>query len=188
MRKLQQLGNSRITRNRGRIAVFVGIFGLCAATLSFGTVASGRSTAHLAAPDAADTTTGLTNVYGGGNLKAADPSGGYWTTSGAGVITSHNGAPTFGSPAGMHLNQPIVGMASTPDGQGYWLVTATGTVHPYGDAKLYGSVATAGVIGIAASPDGRGYLIFTKSGKVIPKGDAHSSGAVAGGFAAVTAS
>ena len=36
----------------------------------------------------------------------------------------------------MHLNAPIVGMASTPTGQGYWLVAADGGVFSYGDALL----------------------------------------------------
>ena len=69
---------------------------------------------------------------------AADPQGGYWTVSSAGSITSHGGAPTFGSPAlsGLHLTQPIVGMASTTDGQGYWLVASDGGVFSYGDAKF----------------------------------------------------
>ena len=28
----------------------------------------------------------------------------------------------------MHLNQPVVGMAATPDGKGYWLVASDGGV------------------------------------------------------------
>ena len=35
---------------------------------------------------------------------------------------------------------PIVAMSSTPDGKGYWLVTAKGHVYHYGDAKNWGSV------------------------------------------------
>jgi len=33
-----------------------------------------------------------------------------------------------GSMGGIHLNQPIVGMASTPDGNGYWLVASDGGI------------------------------------------------------------
>jgi hypothetical protein len=33
-----------------------------------------------------------------------------------------------GSMGGTHLNQPIVGMASTPDGNGYWLVASDGGI------------------------------------------------------------
>ncbi len=39
---------------------------------------------------------------------------------------------------GQHLNRPIVGMAATPDGQGYWLVASDGGVFTFGDATFYG--------------------------------------------------
>ena len=37
------------------------------------------------------------------------------------------------------MNQPIVGMASTPDGKGYWLVASDGGIFAYGDARFWGS-------------------------------------------------
>ena len=40
----------------------------------------------------------------------------------------------LGSMGGFHLNQPIVGMAATPDGQGYWQVAADGGIFSFGDA------------------------------------------------------
>ena len=40
---------------------------------------------------------------------------------------------------GLTLNAPIVGMAATPDGGGYWLVAADGGIFSYGDARFYGS-------------------------------------------------
>ena len=36
---------------------------------------------------------------------------------------------------------PVVGMASTPDGQGYWLVAADGGIFTFGDAPFDGSAA-----------------------------------------------
>jgi hypothetical protein len=39
----------------------------------------------------------------------------------------------------MHLNAPIVGMAATPDGGGYWFVGTDGGIFSYGDAPFYGS-------------------------------------------------
>jgi hypothetical protein len=54
----------------------------------------------------------------------------------------------------MHLNQPIVGMAATPDGQGYWLVAADGGIFSFGDAYFRGSAGNlalnAPVAGMAA--------------------------------------
>ena len=39
----------------------------------------------------------------------------------------------------MTLNKPIVGMAATADGKGYWLVASDGGIFAYGDAAFYGS-------------------------------------------------
>ena len=39
----------------------------------------------------------------------------------------------------MRLNKPVVGMAATPDGNGYWLVASDGGIFAYGDAQFYGS-------------------------------------------------
>ena len=66
--------------------------------------------------------------------------GGGWSAAGNGAIYSIGGAPGFGSASGDHLNQPIVGMAATPDGQGYWLVAADGGIFAFGDAGFYGSM------------------------------------------------
>ena len=42
------------------------------------------------------------------------------------------------------LHAPIVGMAATPDGDGYWVVASDGGVFAFGDARFYGSTgATA---------------------------------------------
>jgi hypothetical protein len=37
------------------------------------------------------------------------------------------------------LNSPIVGIESTPDGHGYWLIAADGGLFPFGDAPGFGS-------------------------------------------------
>ena len=44
-----------------------------------------------------------------------------------------------GSTGNIHLNQPIVGMAATPDGGGYWMVASDGGVFSFGDAAFHGS-------------------------------------------------
>ncbi|MGH2717788.1 MAG: Ig-like domain-containing protein, partial [Actinomycetota bacterium] len=50
------------------------------------------------------------------------PGQGYWLTASDGGIFNYGpDAPQEGSLGGKHLNKPIVGMAATPDGQGYWL-------------------------------------------------------------------
>jgi hypothetical protein len=57
------------------------------------------------------------------------------------------------------LNAPIVGIAATPDGRGYWLVGADGGVFTFGDAAFAGSDAGAAAhgasaVGLAARPGG----------------------------------
>ena len=56
-----------------------------------------------------------------------------------GGIFSYGGAPFYGSTGGLHLNAPIVGMAVTPNGAGYWLLASDGGIFAFGDAVFYGS-------------------------------------------------
>jgi len=53
------------------------------------------------------------------------------------------------------LNKPIVGMATTPSGQGYWLVASDGGIFSYGDASFLGSTGALTlnkpVVGMAVS-------------------------------------
>ena len=48
-------------------------------------------------------------------------------------------------PAGIVLNRPIVGMAATRDGGGYWLMASDGGIFNYGDALFSGSAASLGI-------------------------------------------
>ncbi|HYD09593.1 MAG TPA: hypothetical protein VEA78_05770 [Acidimicrobiales bacterium] len=89
-----------------------------------------------------------------------------------------------GSLGATRLNSPIVGMASTPSGDGYWLVAADGGVFTFGDAEFFGSAGATGVrdvVGIARTPSGDGYWIATSSGRVYAYGDAPHRGDGAGG-------
>jgi hypothetical protein len=64
---------------------------------------------------------------------------GYWLVAQDGGIFAYGDAHFYGSSGNVHLNQPIVGMASTPDGRGYFLVAQDGGIFAYGDAHFYGS-------------------------------------------------
>jgi hypothetical protein len=57
------------------------------------------------------------------------------------VAFSFGSAPFYGSAGAIHLNKRIVGMATTPDGHGYWLVASDGGVFTFGDATFMGSSA-----------------------------------------------
>ena len=75
---------------------------------------------------------------------------------------------------------PILAIARTPDGNGYWLVAADGGVFSYGDAGFYGSLSSKGVtsssvVAMAATPDGKGYWLIDSSGDVWAFGDANGT-------------
>ena len=64
--------------------------------------------------------------------------------------SSPSATPRFyGSTGGIRLNDPIVGMAATPDGKGYWLVASDGGIFTFGDAGFYGS--TGGITSTSPS-------------------------------------
>ena len=67
-----------------------------------------------------------------------------------------------GSTGGLRLNQPIVGMAPTPSGHGYWLVAADGGIFSFGDARFYGSTGelrlNQPIVGMARDADGQRLL------------------------------
>jgi hypothetical protein len=82
------------------------------------------------------------------------------------------------------LSRPVIGIAATPDGNGYWLAAADGGVFSFGDAGFHGSMAGIGlnapVVSIAATPDGNGYWLAAADGGVFSFGDAGFHGSVAG--------
>jgi hypothetical protein len=81
-----------------------------------------------------------------------------------------------GSAGNIALNKPIVGMAATPDGGGYWLVASDGGIFSYGDAGFYGSTGNIAlnkpIVGMAATPDGGGYWLVASDGGIFSFGDA----------------
>ena len=63
---------------------------------------------------------------------------------------------------GTPLNEPIVGMAATPSGNGYWEVAADGGIFTF-DATFYGSRGGQSAVdrffAMVPTPDGGGYLL-----------------------------
>ena len=101
-----------------------------------------------------------------------------------GGIFSYGDAHFFGSMGGRPLNEPIVGMAGTPDGRGYWLTAADGGVFAFGDAHFFGSMGgrplNQPVVAMASTPDGRGYWFTAADGGVFAFGDARFYGSMGG--------
>ena len=62
------------------------------------------------------------------------------------MVASDGGIFNFGTPASrldraITLNRPVVGMAATPQGGGYWLVASDGGIFSFGNAGFHGSTA-----------------------------------------------
>ena len=139
-----------------------------------------------ARPSTSGAVTDRWGAYGGGQLMAVDPDGGYWTTTWAGSVTPYGGAPSLGSPAsfGIHPSRPVLGMAATPTGHGYWLVASDGGVFSFGDAAFYGSTGAIHlnqpIVGMAATPTGQGYWLVASDGGIFAFGDAAFYGSLGG--------
>jgi hypothetical protein len=147
-------------------------------------------------------TTGYTEVgaqgawsrYEGGHLTVASPSptvivtpsvvaaatypGGVIETTANGFIYDKAYAPTFGNAAALHLNAPIVGIASTlRTGLGYYLVASDGGVFAYGAAEFYGSMGgqhlNAPIVGMTVTPTNHGYYLVASDGGIFAFGTAH---------------
>lgn len=116
----------------------------------------------------------------------ASPEGGYWLYTAQGDVYA-DGTRSYGSPVAQHIHTAaIVGMAATPDGRGYWLVSSTGVVYHYGDAGAFPLQRRRQPIeGIVASRSG-GYWLYTARGDVYRTRGAPGYGSLAGRHAHVS--
>ncbi len=82
------------------------------------------------------------------------------------------------------LALPATGMASTPDGSGYWLVGATGAVSTHGSATMFGGMLglplDAPIEHLVPTPDGHGYWLVAADGGIFSYGDARFFGSMGG--------
>jgi hypothetical protein len=84
------------------------------------------------------------------------------------VSSPYGDAQFYGSTGGMQLNSPIVDMARTPSGKGYWLVAADGGVFAFGDAPFHGSLGGTGasVVAITGHPNSSTYTLLHADGRL----------------------
>jgi hypothetical protein len=85
-----------------------------------------------------------------------------------------------GDPTSLRPNRPIVGMAATPEGAGFWLVASDGGVFSFGTARFVGSAGglplNRPIVGMASTPDGGGYWLVASDGGVFSFGNARFAG------------
>ena len=107
--------------------------------------------------------------------------------TGDGVVLGFGTAPFLGAPAVESLRSPLVGMAGTPGGGGYWLVASDGGIFAYGDAGFFGSTGAIAlrqpVVAMTAGPPAApgvagGYWMVASDGGVFSFGTARFFGSM----------
>ena len=115
---------------------------------------------------------GLLNVPAALQAESNPPHrfNGYDMAGSDGSVYSFGGSIFEGDSAGVHLNQPVVGMARTADGLGYWLVARDGGIFTFGNAKFYGSTGAIRlnqpIVGMAEDPATGGYWLVASDGGI----------------------
>ncbi len=130
-----------------------------------------------------------TYVYGTIAYQLANPNGrnGYYLYGGNGGLLGFGNASYLtylGTPYTRALPTNVVGMAGTPDGDGYVMASKDGGVFAFGDAQFYGSMGgkplNQPVAGIADTPSSLGYWLVAADGGIFAFGDAAFYGSMGG--------
>ena len=104
---------------------------------------------------------------------------GYWIVDERGLVHAFD-TPYLGDMRYVPLNAPIISMAPTPSGNGYWLLAADGGIFTFGDARFHGSTGglrlNAPIISMASTASGNGYWLLAADGGVFTFGDASFHG------------
>jgi N-acetylmuramoyl-L-alanine amidase len=86
------------------------------------------------------------------------------------------GTTAIGANAVANANAPVVAIAATHDGSGYWLAGRDGGIFAYGDAGFHGSAGTLHlnepIVGMTPTSDDGGYWLVAADGGIFNYGDA----------------
>jgi protocatechuate 3,4-dioxygenase beta subunit len=140
-------------------------------------------------PRTAQTTTRVVADTGGSGGSSGGLSG-FVAVGADRAVYAEGGASFHGSLAGQAMTSPVVSIARTPTGKGYWILTREGQVYTFGDARFHGTTrasyaavrvrTNAPAVAIMGTPTGRGYWIVTRDGGVFSFGDARFHGSLGG--------
>jgi hypothetical protein len=118
----------------------------------------------------ADTDVAVVQATAGGSNPPPPTTTTTTTAPGPAGSDQGGGAQTSGAP----------GAAATPARSGYWMVSADGEVHAFGDALDYGdphgTLGQARAVHLEPTSDGKGYWILDDAGRIHPYGDAVALG------------
>jgi len=115
--------------------------------------------------------------------------GGLYLAGADGGVYALGDARFAGSAGNVHLNKPIVAIASDQSGQGYVLVASDGGVFGFGTnsngepnfrGSLGGMRLNAPIVGAAMTLSGEGYYLVASDGGVFSFGDADFAGSMGG--------
>jgi hypothetical protein len=105
-------------------------------------------------------------------------------TPGPNAVTAFGSATAVPGTTLSGLAAPVVGIAATSDGLGYWIVASDGGVFAFGNAPFEGSTGgihlNAPIVGMGATSDGGGYWLVASDGGVFAFGDAVFLGSMGG--------
>jgi SpoIID/LytB domain protein len=108
---------------------------------------------------------------------------GFVVTSTAGEALGYGAAGASGSMEGVALRAPVVAIAMTPTGKGYWMAASDGGVFSFGDARkdlgsLGGKPLNKPIVGMAATTTGNGFYLVASDGGIFTFGDAKFLGSM----------
>lgn len=120
-------------------------------------------------------------------IAGSEASSGYWIANFSSLPSAFGSAAALGQLGCSGLNGAYdgwSGIAATPSGRGFLLVSVNGGVLGCGDAMPLGGVTNlnlaASISGIASTPDGKGYWLVGTDGGVFAFGDAGFYGSMGG--------
>jgi hypothetical protein len=116
--------------------------------------------------------TAIGSVFSSSPAGAVDPQ----QTDPSADVHAYGSGVFAGDTREISPGSPVVGIAATPSGNGYWLAASDGGIFTFGDAEYFGSMGgvplNKPIVGLAATATGKGYWLVASDGGIFTFGDA----------------